>query len=934
MCKCVLSLCDDASVQVGAGAPLDGAQINRVVLGDDARQINGALSSVPEDASTQDTVVITPQSGHETAYMDYLYYENLRHDMENFINFCIMQGPIGEFEPQSGMETSSVMKMATSKEQNVKFFDKPDEYTVSVNSEMDATRMAQDTHDATLQDFFQRPIKIFEREWVTNGNLIDQFDPWALFFNNKRVNNRLTNYNLMRAKLHLKFVINGNGFQYGRAFAAYLPFNDFDQASNTNEILDVFAFNTQFSQLPKVFLNPTTSMGGEMVLPFVFPKNMVNVPTTEWSALGAILLRPLQFLRHANGADDKATVSVFAWAEDVQLSVLTSNDTNTIVPQSGKECDETEEANATGMISGPATKVARTMNRMSTAPIIGPYASATADVAGATAAMAKLFGYSRPGVTKDPEPYRPTAFSNLATTTVPDTATKITVDDKQELSIDPRIAGLDGHDPMDILTIAKRESLLTKFDWPLNTAPETLLWNCRVSPVLWQEATLSGGAIMLPACAAAALPFEKWTGTINFRFQIVCSTFHKGRVKVVYDPNFVDENEYNTMYTEVIDIADKTDFTISVANGQQITWLDHAVPGRDSLTTQYSTTRYTTKGEGNGVIAMYVVNELTTPNSVATNDIEVNVYVSAGDDFEVTLPSDNFSRYVFKPQSGMEKELNPDAEGTSELNAPVHMEESIIGPTLDPLENIASVYYGESIRSFRPLIKRYALHECVGPLTGTPTVMNNRRAGFPYYRGNVPGAVHTANSGTTPAPYNFVNTLLLHWVTQMHSGYRGSVRYKALPRGPMDDNYVNEVERYDFFLGQSPYISETFAFQNHTTVSAAARAAVIGDKNNPPFERNSLIGMNGMARVHGRVNPNLEFEIPYYSENRFTPGKLLDETSVTTSFDNVPGFLMRTFIDGANTSLVELYVAAGEDFQVYFFSGMPPVFYEAVPPPL
>ena len=938
MCRCIVNVCDEASVEVGTGTrPMVETTINRGSIESgppSKKRRTDTVDAVSETKSSDECVIFEPQVGFEFNYTEYLRIEGLRHDMENFINFCIMQGPMFDFEVQSGEETSTVMKMATDKEQNVKFFDKPDEYTVAVNSEMDETRMAQDTHDATLQDFFSRPIKIFEKEWVTGGAVVDQFDPWALFFNNKRVVNRLSNYNLMRSKLHLKFVINGNGFQYGRAFAAYLPFNDFDQASNTNQLVSVDSFNTQFSQLPKVFLNPTTSMGGEMILPFVFPRNMLSVPDSEWSALGAILIRPLQALKHANGADDKATISVFAWAEDVQLSVLTSNDTNTIVPQSGEECHEIDQANKDGVISGPATKVAKMMSKMSIAPVIGPYASATADVANSVAGMAKLFGYSRPNVTKDAELYRPVAFSNLATTTVPDAPIKLTVDDKQELSIDPRIAGLDGHDPMDILTIAKRESYLTTFNWNVGTGPESLLWNARVSPVLWNTDGFTT-AIMLPACAAAALPFEKWTGTINFRFQIVCSTFHKGRIKVVYDPNFVDENEYNTMYTEVIDIADKTDFTISVSNGQQITWLDHLNPGRQPVSLGYSTTRYTTKGEGNGTIAMYVVNELTVPNSTINNDIEVNVYISAGDDFEVTLPSDNFQKFVFRPQSGEEnQDLNPDAEGTSELNRPTQELVSSIGPSMDNLSNVANVFYGESIRSFRPLLKRYSLHECVGPLDGTPTVMDNRRANFPYYRGNVPGAVHTANSGTTPAPYNYVNTLLLHWVTMMHSGYRGSIRYKALPRGPIDDNFVNQVERYDFFVGQAPYKTSTFAFQNHTTVSAAARSAVLGDKNNAPFIRNSLTGMNGLARVHGRVNPNLEFEIPYYSENRFTPGKLLDETSTTTTFNNVPGFTMRTFIDGNNTSLIEIYAAAGEDFQVYFFSGMPPVYYENAPPPL
>lgn len=435
---------------------------------------------------------------------------------------------------------------------------------------------------------------------------------------------------------------------------------------------------------------------------------------------------------------------------------------------------------------------------------------------------------------------------------------------------------------------------------------------------------------MLPACGAAALPFEKWTGTINFRFQIVCSAYHKGRFKVVYDPNYVSENEYNTMYTEVIDIAEKTDFTISVSNGQQITWLDHLVPGVNSVSEGYSTSTYTSKTQGNGVLAIYTVNELTVPNSTVPNDISINVFVSAGDDFEVIQPSDRFARYTFKPQSGNE---HPDVEGTSEMHATEQTISSSIGPSQDTLTNVASVYYGESIRSFRPLLKRYNLHECIGPLVGTPSILTNIRAQFPYYRGAVDGAVHIPNSATTALPYNFVNTLLLHWVTMMHSGYRGSIRYKVLPRGNIDSSYVNQIERYDFDTGDDPYFSVENTVVAYTTVGAAARTAVIGDKMDAPYSRSSLTGMNGMARIHTQVNPNMEYELPYYSENRFTPGKLLNQTTNASDYSKNPGAIMRTLIDGTNATLLDIYAAAGEDFQVYFFTGMPPLYYEFVPPP-
>jgi len=386
----------------------------------------------------------------------------------------------------------------------------------------------------------------------------------------------------------VEVVINGNGFQYGRMLVSYLPFSALDYLSTMAALIR--SDLVQASQMPHIFLDPTTSTGGEMKLPFFNYTNYCEIPTSEWSELGRLYFRTLNSLKHANGATDVVTISVFAWAENVSMSVLTSVDQDTLTPQSG----EVEEANNKGMISGPATSVAKFAAYLSGVPYIGPFATATEIGAGAVAAMAKIFGYCRPNITKAPEPFRPTPFSSLAVTNVPDNAQKLTVDDKQELTIDPRISGLGGVDPLNIREIAKRESYLTTFTWPIGAAPDTMLWNARIDPVTWAEDTGPPVSYHFPACAFAALPFQYWKGSMKFRFQIVASSFHKGRLKIVYDPNYIANNtyltysEYNTNYLKIVDIAEEQDFTVEVGMGQNTSFLSHHNPGVDFVTKMYS----------------------------------------------------------------------------------------------------------------------------------------------------------------------------------------------------------------------------------------------------------------------------------------------------------------------------------------------------------
>lgn len=846
----------------------------------------------------------------------------------------------GILMPQSGMENNTdgttgdnrIMRVSgDQKQENVKFSDQIDPYLYSVESVIDPTRKLQDSNDATLQNFFSRPIKIATHEWGVNSNLSFDINPWSLYFGNPRVTNRLSNYNIMRAKLHVKIVINGNGFQYGRAMVSYLPFDIYDTLSSNAALIRQDL--VQASQQPRVFLDPTTSQGGELVLPFFNYMNYCSIPYSQWSALGQLYFRSLNPLKHANGATDLVTISVFAWAEDVEMSVLTSAECDDILPQSGKEVDE---VNKEGIVSGPATAIAKAAGALTKVPYIAPFAQATEMAASTTAAIAKMFGYCRPPVVKNPDPYKPYVASSLAMTNTGDGPSKMSVDAKQELSIDPRIAGLNGVDSLNIKEIAKRESYLTTFSWNIGTAPETLLWNARVDPCIWAQNSGPPTTYHFPACAMAALPFKYWTGTMKFRFQIVCSAFHKGRLKVVYDPNYFKSNEYNTNYLSIIDIADKTDFTVEIANGQPITLLEHVKPGKESISTMYSTTPYTAPPSyprSNGVVGVFVVNELTTPNSVQSNDIEINVFVSMGDDFEVFVPDDHFQYFTCKPtlqpQSGYEGKLVSESQNTEEPSAPQQMHAETLGPTMSDNSDINKVYTGECITSFRTMLKRYNLWNAVGSLTNEPRTRGGRLSMFPYYRGRVAGAVDLDSANN---PYNYCNTILLHWCAWAFSGWRGSIRWKILPRGPIVLNHKSTIyiQRHSMGANEPAFRRFSATPVGASTDSAASRTIVIEDDfTNFPKQLVPFSGTKGQVYQCGEINPSVEFEMPYYSPYRFTPGKEEDHTSIANWKE---GFDYLIDARGYPENFWDFHVAAGEDLQFYFFTGLPRLYYEASPP--
>jgi len=309
-----------------------------------------------------------------------------------------------------------------------------------------------------------------------------------------------------------------------------------------------------------------------------------------------------------------------------------------------------------------------------------------------------------------------------------------------------------------------------------------------------------------------------------------------------------------------------------------------------------------------------------------------------GDDFEVAVPESRFANFVLKPQSGeillpQAGEIIPESTDTQELDAPQQSQTTIIG--LPPVEdsNLNKVFFGESIVSLRPLLKRYSLWNTIAKGSTSKRVISGRFPMFPYFRGNVPDAVDLT---ATSAPYNYVNTLLLHWVVCAFSGWRGSIRYKLIPRGFQDRGDRIEVQRSPLNPGDAEYFflngnlnqwgSQIEARSNIVQSYEAAGSTV-------PFARRVLPSSLGTALALNSVNGVLEFELPYYSPYRFSPGKTVAYTGIQV-FEAPWDF--RVFYPSneaiSDTATYDVYAAAGEDLQFYFFTGMPRMYYESSAP--
>lgn len=883
-----------------------------------------------------------------------------------FIAYAVVYDVI---HPQvSGLDCDTIEPQSmpmTTKEQNVTFVDEePGKYD-DYGSHLDSLRSEPMVRDASLEDFFSRPLRIGSTDWNVGATLNASYYPWDLYFKNSQVVNRIANYKILSAEMCVKVLINGNAFHYGRAILSYTPMMGYDDLTRTRALIS--ADIVGLSQRPHVYIDPSTSQGGCIALPFTWWQNALDITsdsfdatgTTDFERIGRLDLKSLNELKHANGATDSATIDIFVWARNVKYAVPTAVEPADISPQSlslldyDDICPQADEYTGSGVVSKPAMAVANYLNKVK-APIIQPYITATALGAQCVGAIANLFGYSRP-VMLEGKRYQLNTKQNMAVSNMEDDAAKLSVDAKQELTIDPSIYGLSTKDELDLLHIAQVESYLTTFTWPVAKSQEEMIGCVLVDPVVPVKYQTE---LHFPAITFASVPFNRWRGSIKYRFQVVCSKFHRGRIKVVYDPSATSSSaNYNTAYTTIVDISNTTDFTVVAGWGQSTTYrkmneiqnpMDDYIKNTPII---YDSNSYEF---GNGVISIYVVNELTVPNSTINNDVAINVFISAGDDFEVAMPSgERVTRLRLRtaaevpallalddiaPQSMEMTAASPAATSMGVPSDPTTVSVMAgVMPTTDPAN---LMHFGESIRSFRQLIKRYNAHEWISPWNqGAGYAPNGirmlsvQRPALPFEPGYTPkanaGQADRVPSTVGGKQYAYGIMTLLRYVTTGYVGWRGSVRYMVdtgalgcgcTAMGPLSVGRFSEC---------APETKQEVLQEASSNAGRAQRMASYDD----------VSGQEGFIVQNTNVNPTVCFEVPYYSEKRFSPARSLTNFDLTGQNYGPCWKLRLPFYTGTATDDIKLggaavstFVAAGEDFTCGFFIGAPVFFFEGVPP--
>lgn len=202
-------------------------------------------------------------------------------------------------------------------------------------------------------------------------------------------------------------------------------------------------------------------------------------------------------------------------------------------------------------------------------------------------------------------------------------------------------------DEMDLLRIAKIPSLIHQGTWTQETDPGTTLLRVPITPMLSALPTGETNIISPSYLAHCSQPFSYWRGSIDFHFSFAATEQHRGKIIVAWIPHDrvidgvpqVQPNptiqSLSLFPNEIFDLSLNKEFSFSIPYNSETPyrWITpyHVRVGQGAAGERPSdmTFRY-----GLGTLVMMVYNILSHPSTV-TDDLNYNVYVAAGEDFQL-----------------------------------------------------------------------------------------------------------------------------------------------------------------------------------------------------------------------------------------------------------------------------------------------------------
>jgi hypothetical protein len=790
-------------------------------------------------------------------------------------------------------------------EQTTTFTDADKGSVVDMGAPVAAPSRSSELNSLDLARYLERPVLITDITWSEGGFLNGAFDVWSIFISNSNIADKMRTYGMFRMNLNIKVILSASPFYYGAGLVQYNPLPSYH--TNPSVVVGGDQQIVTYSQRPSFWIYPQSSQGGEMTLPFFWYKEWANNPVDAGS-LGTLSLHSPQPLRNANSvAGGSVTISIYAWASNVELSKPTSQSSTVRKRVKARAIsfalDKDEYGD--GPLSGPASAVASAAGGLTSLPYIGGLARATQIGAGAVSRVAKFFGFTNAPNIANIEPFKDMPYGGFTSSDICPATHPLALDPKTELTVDPAVVGLPSVDELNIEHLCNIHSYLKTIDWDETQTSGTLLFQAQLNPHVMQRIN-SAGLIWPTPVAHVSKTFNYYRMSFRVSFDVICSQYHRGRLLIIYDamnssiPPGV--NAVTELPSYVVDIAEESHIELEFPYVQEYAY-------------QRSSTAYDSTEEwgdltatGNGRIFIYVQNQLTSP--VASAPVGILMSASAYD-VKFMSPAQPSNGSFFVAQSG------------STFASDRNMSNPIVDVVDAPCEQDL-VYGGEAIPSLRKLMKRHChsfSHAFVGILTGLYeiSVLQSLYPFGPNYNDDPSNLFNSAAASRV----NYASHTFVGWYAPCFAGMRGSMYWAVSSPPPEDQAGVIAIISRSF-QEIPPNSSNIF-----TTSSLGATSSVVAyEASQDP----ALAVANGAFLTTTQTQAGLTALIPFYDQRKFVGTHPRSYSRTYNAANSWRYSVTRAFKkDTSNSDIQDFYCAAGPDFNLHFFVGVPTLNGNGVP---
>jgi hypothetical protein len=762
-----------------------------------------------------------------------------------------------------------------------------------------------------IKAFLRKPQLLASGAWtegtLANGNLLTYSISNQLLANTIWAN-KVQGFNLIKGDFIVRVEINASPFQQGKLLLHYLPcFNNFT-AINPH-----FEGRTNLNLVQKV-QHPHLELDCRdgsiaMRIPYVAPSHYFGFRENayDWGTFFLDVFSPLATGSAAPAGQLIVDYLVYGYFENVELIAP-------IVPQSGRRelrvVPEMKENQ--GPIESGLRKVGKTANVAGEIPFLSEFTKPVEWAADIGARIASIWGWSKPRELDGVEVMSEQLFRYAGTADGPDLATPggvicnnrvETIDYGSYTDVDEMSMGF-------LREIPYYDGIFT---WASGVGQNYNLYNKLIGPQYFvTTATDTVGShtasyALYSPIGYLAQYFNFWRGSIKVTFKFIKTQMHSGKLQVTWTPcTSVDvvPTATNSTYAmrTIIDIKTENEVTLELPYLVYTDYLNTTAPP------SYS-----------GRLDVVVLNDLRGPESVSQS-IVCQVFYQGGDDFELAVPQANPSGiYPFIPQSSEEEwvSVTPQSDKTEILQGKesgMTLGDEVVGglslthrPTFH-----SSRCIGEKVMSIKPLLLRGSViaNNSGGALSGKfITFLPHALQAFQLTPST--GVLASAGSGGDA----------LSILAPMYAFMRGSVRLSLMNQ---ESASVSPVIQY----GNYPYTTSTGTVTPLSVGNTISNINLVGTQTNIgnfgqtlyPFEPvTEMTCTKGVAYQH----------IPYYNRFPFT---------LTTQFNGIdkpntdPTYPAGQFVALCNNTADSgfgsfvLQRSVGDDFQLSFFIGCPPVF--------